>query len=348
MQALSEQLQELQDKVLELLRKEKLYAKFSKCEFWLEEVHFLSHVVNHNVTYLRFIANFSKIVKPITSLTERNQKYEWGAEREEKGRVKLRRVRAMSMTIQSSVKDKILATSSETSKVKNASAEMLRDLDQQMEKRADDGSGKCGDCALRRKNRVKPEVLSDGSDQSVWSKRNDIGSPKFRWMIYLVVMADAAKSVGDAIRFEYFLASSSGWTNIRCAPFEALYGRKSRSPVKWAEIGGSSLIGPELVQETTNKIVLVKEKPKAAGDRQKSYADNRRKPLEFKVGYRVMLKVSPWKGNIRFGKKGKLAPRYVGPFKILERIDPVAYRLRLLEELSGLHDTFHVLNLKKC
>ncbi|GJX42470.1 hypothetical protein Tco_0257460 [Tanacetum coccineum] len=89
MQEWSEQLQELQDKGLELLRKEKLYAKFSKCEFWLEEVQFLGHVVDHSVftwtevTYLRFIANFSKIVKPLTSLTERNQKYEWGAEREE-------------------------------------------------------------------------------------------------------------------------------------------------------------------------------------------------------------------------------------------------------------------------
>ncbi|GKB82266.1 hypothetical protein Tco_0949161 [Tanacetum coccineum] len=113
------------------------------------------------------------------------------------------------------------------------------------------------------------------------------------------------------------------------------------------EIGGSSLIGPELVQDT-NKVVLVKEKPKAAGDRQKSYADNRRKPLEFEVGDRVMLNVSLWKGVIRFGKKGKLAPRYVGPFEILERIGPVAYRLRLPEELSGVHDTFHVSNLKKC
>ncbi|GJY68626.1 putative reverse transcriptase domain-containing protein [Tanacetum coccineum] len=98
----------------------------------------------------------------------------------------------------------------------------------------------------------------------------------------------------------------------------------------------------------TDKFVLIKEKLKAARDRQKSYADNRRKSLEFKVGDRVMLKVSPWKGVIPFGKEGKLAPRYVGPFEILERISHVAYRLRLLEELSGVHDTFHVSNLKKC
>ncbi|GJW16618.1 hypothetical protein Tco_0024054 [Tanacetum coccineum] len=144
---------------------------------------------------------------------------------------------------------------------------------------------------------------------------------KLRWMIYLVVLADAAESVRDTIGFEYCLASSSGWT---------------KSPVLWAEIGESSLTGPELVLDMTDKVVLIKEKLKAARDRQKSYADNRRKPLEFEVGDRVMLKVSPWKGVIRFGKKGKLAPRYVGPFEILERVGPVAYRLRLPEELSGI------------
>ncbi|GKE33302.1 putative reverse transcriptase domain-containing protein, partial [Tanacetum coccineum] len=100
--------------------------------------------------------------------------------------------------------------------------------------------------------------------------------------------------------------------------------------------------------EMTDKVVVIKEKLKAARDRQKSYADNRRKPLEFEVGDRVMLKVSPWKGVVHFGKKGKLASRYVGPFEILKRISPVAYRLRLSEELSGVHDTFHVSNLKKC
>ncbi|GJR96648.1 hypothetical protein Tco_0268822 [Tanacetum coccineum] len=131
------------------------------------------------------------------------------------------------------------------------------------------------------------------------------------------------------------------------------------SPIVIPRLGGNtrhnimdefsgSLIGPELVQETTDKVVVIKERLQAARDRQKSYADNRRKPLEFEVGDRVMLKVSPWKGVVRFGKKGKLAPRYVGPFEILERIGPVAYRLRLPEELSGVHDTFHVSNLKKC
>ncbi|GKC97014.1 putative reverse transcriptase domain-containing protein [Tanacetum coccineum] len=100
------------------------------------------------------------------------------------------------------------------------------------------------------------------------------------------------------------------------------------------------LIRPKLVQETTDKVVLIKERLKAAIDHQKSYVDNRRKPLEFEVGDQVLLKVSPWKGVVRFGKKGKLAPRFVGPFEILERIGPVAYRLRLSQELSSVHDTF--------
>ncbi|GJR48167.1 putative reverse transcriptase domain-containing protein [Tanacetum coccineum] len=124
-----------------------------------------------------------------------------------------------------------------------------------------------------------------------------------------------------------FSYNNSYHSSIRCALFEALYGRKCRSPVLWAEIGKGSLIGPELVLETTDKVVLIKEKFKSVRDRQKSYVDKRRKPLEFEVGDRVLLRVSPWKGVVRFGKKGKL---------------------RLLEELNSVHDTFHVSNLKKC
>ncbi|GJT14747.1 hypothetical protein Tco_0873453 [Tanacetum coccineum] len=229
----------------------------------------------------------------------------------------------MFMTIQSNVKDKILATPSETSKVENAPAEMLRDLDQQMEKRADDGKANVVTDALSRKERVKPRrvramamtiqygvrgmilaaqseafkqenALAErlhGLDQQMERKEDENNSKEWnsgddqlrlRWMIYLVVLADVEESVRDTIGFDYHLS-------IRCASFEALYGRKCRSPVLWVEIGESSLTGLEC------------------------------KPLEFEEGD-----------------------------QILERIGPVAYQLRLPEELSSVHNTFHVSNLKKC
>ncbi|GKA54035.1 putative reverse transcriptase domain-containing protein [Tanacetum coccineum] len=115
-----------------------------------------------------------------------------------------------------------------------------------------------------------------------------------------------------------FSYNNSYHASINAAPYEALYGKKCRSPVCWAE------------------------------DRQKSYADLKRKPMEFEVGDRVMLKVSPWKGVIRFGKQVKLNPRYVRPFKVLAKVRKVAYRLELPQELSRVHHTFHVSNLKKC
>ncbi|GJX61744.1 hypothetical protein Tco_0294644 [Tanacetum coccineum] len=103
-----------------------------------------------------------------------------------------------------------------------------------------------------------------------------------------------------------------------------------------------------MVQETTEKVIQIKQRMQAARDRQKSYADLKRKPMEFQVGDRVMLKVSPWKGVVRFGKREKLNPIYVGPFKVLEKIRTVAYKLELPRELSRVHNTFHVSNLKKC
>ncbi|GKD07398.1 putative reverse transcriptase domain-containing protein [Tanacetum coccineum] len=147
------------------------------------------------------------------------------------------------------------------------------------------------------------------------------------------------------VEFSY---NNSYHASIKAAPFEALYGRKCRSPVCWAEVGEVQLTGPEIVQETTEKIIQIKQRMQAARDRQKSYADLKRKPMEFQVGDKVMLKVSPWKGVVRFGKRGKLNPRYVGPFKVLEKVGSVAYKLELPEELSRVHNTFHVSNLKKC
>ncbi|GJV00640.1 putative reverse transcriptase domain-containing protein [Tanacetum coccineum] len=114
------------------------------------------------------------------------------------------------------------------------------------------------------------------------------------------------------------------------------------------EVRDAQLTGPAVIHETTEKIVQIKSRIQAARDRQKSYANIRRKPMVFKVGDKVMLKVSPWKGVVRFGKWGKLNPRYVSPFKVTERVGTVAYKLELPQQLSRVHNTFHVSNLKKC
>ncbi|GJY94963.1 hypothetical protein Tco_0511324 [Tanacetum coccineum] len=116
---------------------------------------------------------------------------------------------------------------------------------------------------------------------------------------------------------------------------------------KHAEVGEITLIGPEIIQENTDKIVQIKERLKAARDRQKSYADKRRKQLEFSVGDKVLLKASPWKGIVRFGKRSMISPRYVGLFEVVERVGPIAYQLCLPQELVGINDMFHMSNLKK-
>lgn len=147
------------------------------------------------------------------------------------------------------------------------------------------------------------------------------------------------------IEFSY---NNSYHSSIKAAPYEALYGRKCRTPVCWMEVGEKQLVGPEIIQQTADKVTQIRERLKVAQDRQKSYADKRRKPIEFQIGDKVLLKVSPWKRVLRFGKKGKLRPRYIGPYKITEKIGAVAYQLELPEELKGIHNTFHVSNLKKC
>jgi len=131
-------------------------------------------------------------------------------------------------------------------------------------------------------------------------------------------------------------------------PFEALYGRRCRTPLNWSEAGERTIFGPDMVQEAEEQVRLIQANLKIAQFRQKSYADKRSSPLAFKVGDHVYLKVSPWKGVQRFGIKGKLAPRYIGSYPIVERYGPVAYPLDLPANLSVIHNIFHVSQLKKC
>ncbi|GJZ65787.1 putative reverse transcriptase domain-containing protein [Tanacetum coccineum] len=339
---------------------------------------------------------------------------EWYSRRpNRKERVKPRRVRAMAMTIQSRMKEMILAAQSEAFKQKNVLVERLHGLDQQME-RKEDGTDKmyhdlrdmywwpgmkrdiaiyvsmCLTCAKVKAEHQRPSSLlqqpkipewkwdkiimdlitklprSRSGHDAIWvivdrltksayflAIRKDFSTEKLARLYIDKVLGTrldlstsyhpqtdgqserTIQTLEDVLRacvidfggswdvhlpLAEFSYNNSYHSSIRCAPFEALYGRKCRSLVLWAEIREGSLIRLELVLETTNKMVLRKEKLKAARDRQKSYPDKRRKPLEFEVG----------------------------PFEILESIGLVAYRLRLPEELNSVHDTFHVSNLKKC
>ncbi|GJZ89653.1 putative reverse transcriptase domain-containing protein [Tanacetum coccineum] len=269
----------------------------------------------------------------------------------------------MAMTIQSGVKSMILAAQSEAFKEENVPAERLYGLDQQMERKEDEGLyfmdriwvSTREDYSMEKlaklyideivaRHRVPVSIILDRDRrftshfwqtlQKALGTRLDMSTAyhpqtdgqsertiqTLEDMLRACVI-DFGGSWDVHLSLAEFSYNNSYHLSIQCAPFEALYGRKCRSPVLWDEIEESRLIGPELVQETTGKVVLIKEKLKV---------------------------VSPWKGVIRFGKEGKLALRYVGPFEILKRIGLVAYRLRLLKELSSVHDTFHVLNLKKC
>ncbi|GJR31960.1 putative reverse transcriptase domain-containing protein [Tanacetum coccineum] len=486
--------------VLELLKKEKLYAKFSKCEFWLredwlditvgEEQEFafqtlkdklcnapvltlpdgpeyfmvycdasglgLGCVLMQRVVFAlkiwrhylygtkSVIYTDHKSLQHIFSQKELNMRqrrwielfsdydceirYHPGKANvvadalSRKERLKPKRVRAMNMTLQLSIKDRILAAQKE---VVDEFAGLQKGLDKIIEQRSDgtlyyldriwvplkgDKRTLIMDEAYKSKYSVYPgadKMYYDLRDRYWWpGMKKDIAVyegiamdfvtklPRTSsghdtiWVImvwltksahflpmredykmdrlarlYLNEIVFHIKTLEDTLRvcildfrgswdihllLVEFSYNNSYHSSMRCALFEALYGRKCRSPNMWAEVGEGQLIGPEFVQETTEKISQIKDRLKASRDRQKSYADKRRKPLEFSVGDYVLLKVSPWKGVVRFGKKWKLAPRFVRPFKIIEKIGPVAYRLDFPEELDDVHDTFHVSNLKKC
>ncbi|XP_024963494.1 uncharacterized protein LOC112503732 [Cynara cardunculus var. scolymus] len=139
-----------------------------------------------------------------------------------------------------------------------------------------------------------------------------------------------------------FAYNNSWQANMGMAPYEALYGRKCRTPICWNEVGKRAIEGPELLRITTEQVGIAKQKMKEAPSRQKSYVDKHKKHLDFQTGDHVSLKVSPLRGIRRFGIKVKLSPRYIRPFEILERVGEVAYRLPLRPQLSHIHNVFHI------
>jgi hypothetical protein len=151
----------------------------------------------------------------------------------------------------------------------------------------------------------------------------------------------------DHLPLVEFSYNNSYQASIRMAPYEALYGRKCRSPLCWTAVGEKAVLGPDWVQQTTERVAEIRQHMLAAQSRQKSYADPKRRSLEFQVGDEVLLRVSPSKGVVRFNIKGKLSPRYIGPFKIVARVGKLAYRLELPESMKGVHNVFYISMLRK-
>jgi hypothetical protein len=159
---------------------------------------------------------------------------------------------------------------------------------------------------------------------------------------------DCGKNWDKHLSLAEFAYNNSYQSSLRMAPFEALYGRRCRTPLNWSQPREREVFRPDLVTEAERKVKLIRKNLEAAQARQKSYHDKRRKPLQFEVGDFMYLKVSPTKGVQRFGIRGKLAPRYIGPYEIIEACGPVAYKLKLPPKMSVVHNVFRVSQLKKC
>ncbi|GKC02271.1 putative reverse transcriptase domain-containing protein [Tanacetum coccineum] len=306
--------------VLGLLKKEKLYTKFFKCEFWLREVQFIRHVISGNGIHVD--PNKIEAVNNWKASRTPTEISNWFSDYDCEIRYHLGKANVCGDALKWGVNE----------------FRMQKGLDEMIEQRSDR--------TLYYMDRIWEGIAMDfmtklprtsSGHDTIWvivdrltksahflPIREDYKMERLAKLYLNEIVARHGVPILIILdRDSRF--TSSYHASVTCAPFEALYGKKCRSPIMWAEVG-------EGLQR----------------DRQKSYADKRRKPLEFSVGDYVLLKVSPWKGVVRFGKKGKLAPRFVGPFEIIEKVGPVAYRLDLPEELNGVHDTFHVSNLKKC
>ncbi|GJR35052.1 putative reverse transcriptase domain-containing protein [Tanacetum coccineum] len=299
--------------------------------------------IKDRIFYRRFIENFSKIAKSLTILTQKSKTFDWGEEHELAFQtLKNKLCNAPVLALSDGQKEVV----DEFAGLQKGLYEMI-ELGVKAEHQRPSGLLQQPEIPIWKWEGIAMDfnykmerlarlylneiVARHGVSISIISDRDSCFTSRF-WQSMQEALGtrldmstayhpqtDGQRSWDVHLLLVEFSYNNSYHSSVRCAPFEALYGKKCRSPIMWAEVEEGQLIGPELVQETTEKISQIKDRLKAARDRQKSYADKRRKPLEFSVGDYVLLKVSPWKGMVRFGKKGKLAPRFVGSFEIIEK-----------------------------
>nr|GEZ68199.1 putative reverse transcriptase domain-containing protein [Tanacetum cinerariifolium] len=373
--------------VLQSLRQEKLYAKFSKCEFWLSSVAFLGHIVSAegitmdpakveaitkwprptSVTevrsflglagyYRKFVEGFSRLALPLTKLMRKGEKFVWNEEREKSfEELKQRLVSAPVLTLPSgSGGFQIYSDASKKGKSKEEHEDHLRTVLQTL--RQEKLYAKFSKCEFWLSSvaflghivsaegimmdPVKEIVRLHGTPLAIVSDRDPRFTSRF-WK-------GSQKAWGTRLKFSTaFHPQTDGQTKRTIQTLEDML---CSCVLEWTGnwddyiclVGESVIEGPEMIEVTNEKVVVAKGKLKEARTRQKSYTDKHRRSLEFQPGDRVFLKVSPVGGVIRFGIKGKLSPRFIGPFEILDRVGEVSYHLALPPQLSHVHNVFHV------
>ena len=190
--------------------------------------------------------------------------------------------------------------------------------------------------------------LADSTNISAFFGKFRPRGPCLSNQILVSTVLTYGKDWEKSLSFTEFSYNNGYQESLKMSPFEALYGRRCRTLLRWSEVGERSLFGPDMIKEAEEQVAKVRENLKATQSRQKSYADTQRRLLKFQPGEYAYLKVSPIRGTQRFQVRGKLAPRYIGPYQIIEKIGAIAYRLELPLEMADVHDVFHVSQLKKC
>nr|GFA42988.1 retrotransposon protein, putative, Ty3-gypsy subclass [Tanacetum cinerariifolium] len=351
--------------ILELLKKEELYAKFSKCEFWIPKVQFLGHVIDSQGSedFIVYCDASNKGLGAVLMQREKGKQMSLLMLRAGKNENHHKEFETWSWLPCYGDLRTVIMHESHKSKysIHPGPEKMYQDMKKlywwpNMKDDIATYVSKCLTCAKVKAEHQRPSGLLVQPKIPEWKWDNitmDFVTkhPKSSQVydtMSVIVDRLTKSAIFTPMRETNLMDKLARIYLKEAAPFEALYGRKCRSPVCWTKVREAQILGPELIQETTEKFVQIKQRMQTAHDRQKSYADLKCKPMEFHVGGKVMPKVSPWKGVVRFGKKGKLNPRYVGPFKVLEGVGDVSYKLDLLEELSRVHNTFHMSNIKKC